>query len=280
MHVVSLVILLGTTQPQCDPHMRATLIQPAQRLAPAAASRYPSGIEANVTLRVNASGRVLSASTDAPGVARDGIIRWAKSLTFKPLDPACGSDVQDVDLANLDFFPPASGVVGQPHIVGGVDFDNFTYTDGPGNCKIAHMKDAYAGYSPEIWEATVENVFAGSIAGRPTAIAVLRCEYNGHGFDQNAQLFTIHGGKAKRIAILGEGSMAGPDSPFPPWPGGWLHVSYAGGKLYADVWDYAHQCNPRTDWIVTTYTIRNGRLAALNTMHHHRAGGNGPACSP
>lgn len=73
--------------------------------------------------------------------------------------------------------------------------------------------------------------------------------------------------------------MNGPDSPFPPWPGGWIHVSYADGKLYADVWDYAHQCDARRDWVVTTYTMRDGRLAALNTMRHHRAGVGGVACS-
>lgn len=57
--------------------------------------------------------------------------------------------------------------------------------------------------------------------------------------------------------------MAG-DSPLPPYPGNWIHVSFANGKLYADVW----QGNDL--WVAATYTVRNGKLVALDRLRHKR----------
>jgi hypothetical protein len=188
-----------------------------------------------------------------------------------PARKDCTPVASDLKYFDVDFYPPVSDVVGFPQIVHGVDFGNLTYTDGPGSCKTMRA-GAYNDYPEGEYSASVSDVFSGLVAGNSVAVVILRCEYNGHGFDSVAQLFAIAGGVAHRLSIIGSGGMTGSDSPLPPWPGGWIHVSFAGGKLYADVWDYAKQCDRNRDWVSSAYTIRNGKLVLLNQLRHHREG--------
>jgi hypothetical protein len=163
-------------------------------------------------------------------------------------------------------------VVGFPSVVDGIDFTALHYTDGPGNCKQIPPANNSAG---EV-SGSVEGVFAGSIGEKRVALVVLSCDYNGHGFDDNAQLFEMTGAHPRRLGTIASGGRTGPDSDFPR--SGWLHVSYVDGKLYADAWDSANRCNKTKDWISSIYTIKAGKLTLLNALHHHRAGGD--ACTP
>jgi hypothetical protein len=205
------------------------------------------------------------------------VAAWAKSAQFVPATKNCKPVASSLNDFDVDFYPPASGVVGFPKVANGVDFGNLRYTDGPGNCKTSQMRNGAYDYPEGEYSASVEDVFGGLVAGSPVAVVILRCEYNGHGFDSVAQLFATAGG-ARRLGILGSGGMTGSDSPLPPWPGGWIHVSFSDGKLYADVWDYAKQCDRNRDWVSSAYTVRSGKLVLLNQLHHHR-GGLGLACS-
>jgi len=267
------------TQPPVPAYTSAPSVLPSSL-----AAAYPNGISVRYAVRFDATGAAVSRKIDdralqrpLSAAARAVVSAWGSNATFVGnfYDCKWHTGTQYFD---QDFFPAPAGVVGRPRVAGGVDFDNFHYTDGPGNCAKADLHDGEGNYAGEEYDAEIQDLFAGSIAGTPVAIVALRCEYNGHGFDMNAQLFAVGGGHAHRLAILGEGSMTGPDSGFPPWPGGSFHFAFANGKLYADVWDHANACSKTSDWIATSYTIRGGRLVKLNVLHHHRA--DDSACYP
>lgn len=245
----------------CDSRREIVTAPPA--VLPAAdASTYPNGVETTIAVTVDASGKVVSVKPDAAAPLRSAMTAWAKRVTFVPADTNCMPADVNVDAS---FYPPASGIVGRPMVVGSVDLGKLTYGNGPGNCKtVPSTGDGYQGY--------VDEAFSGNVAGQLVAVAILRCEYNGHGFDSQAQLFAIEGGKARRLGILGSGGMMSSDSPLPPWPGGWIHLSFADGKLYVDLWDYAHRCDATRDWASSTYTVRDGKLVLEGVLGHHRHG--------
>jgi hypothetical protein len=234
------------------------------------ATTYPNGVEATIRVTVDASGKAVSVKTEAAAPLQSATVAWAEQLAFAP--DVAGCRPAEVTLDNVDFYPASSGIVGRPAIVGGVDFVNHTYVNGPGNCKTTTM---HAGVPPSDageYEGSVENVFAGRVSGVLVAVVILRCEYNGHGFDSQAQLFAVDAGNARKIGILGSGSMMSSDSPLPPWPGAWIHVSFTGGKLYTDVWNSVRKCDRTRDWMSTAYSIRAGRLVPATGTPHHRAG--------
>jgi hypothetical protein len=254
-------LVLAAASAPCESR-RDVVTAPPAALPAAFAASYPNGTGATMTVKVDAAGKVLSVKSEAAAPLRSATIAWAGRLTFAPADADCTP--ADVDLNTVYFFPAASGVVGRPMIAGGVDFATLKYAGGPGNCKtVPGSGDGYDG--------EVEDVFSGLVAEQRVAVAVLRCEYNGHGFDQTAQVFTVGGGTARKIGTLGSGGMMSSDSPFPDWPGGWLHVSFLDGKLYADVWDRT-RCPGANDWTSSAYTIRAGKLVLLNSLRHHRKG--------
>ncbi|HTA38483.1 MAG TPA: hypothetical protein VK760_05385 [Candidatus Acidoferrales bacterium] len=249
---------------------RAIRTAPAAALPASFATSYPSGVESTIRVTVDASGSVVSATSEAPASLQSATIAWAKHLAFAP--DAAGCTPAEVMLDNVDFYPASSGIVGRPMTDGGVDFANRTYVNGPGDCKTSTVHDGIAPGGGGEYEASVENVFAGRVSGQLVAVVILRCEYNGHGFDSQAQLFAIERGNARRIGMLGSGSMASSDSPLPPWPGAWIHVSFVDGQLYADVWDSVHKCDGTRDWLSTAYAIRNGKLVYAVATPHHRHG--------
>lgn len=257
--------------PGCDHDAIATSMPPAA-LPPPVAAAYPNGAEVTVTVTVDAAGKASAATSNGPAGLRPVVTAWAKRVAFAPAAKGCKPVASSLELEDVDFYPAASGVVGRPKIVNGVDFDNLTYTNGPGNCATSAMRNGSHDDPEGEYTASVEDVFAGAVAGVPAAVVILRCEYNGHGFDSQAQLFALAGGTARRLGILGAGGMMSSDSVLPPWPGGWIHVSFAGGNLYADVWDGAHQCDAKRDWVTSTYSIRNGKLTLLDRKPHHRNG--------
>jgi len=255
----------------CNAGARAAALPPAM-LPPSLAARYPNGVETNLVIAVDASGKVRSATGDWNDALGAAIVAWAKKIAFAPAQKNCKPVASTVEMDDVDFFAPSSGIVGSSNVVDGVDFANLTYVNGPGNCKTAHMRDGRDADPSGEYDAEIQDVFAGRLAGRRVAVVILRCEYNGHGFDSQAQLFAIDSGKARRLGILGDGGMASSDSPLPPWPGGWIHISFADDKLYADVWDSDRRCDPHRDWVSSTYAIRDGILTVLSTLAHHRAG--------
>jgi hypothetical protein len=260
----------------CDTNARALALAPAALPATLSADSS-NGIETTLTLSLDASGHVLAVTGDWQAPLRSALATWAKRGTFAPAMKHCKPVASTLEMDNVDFFPASSGVAGSSKVVGGVDFANLKYTNGPGNCTTARMHDGSAADTTGEYTAEIQDLFTGIVSGRTVAIIILRCEYNGHGFDSQAQLFEVSSGKPKRLGILGEGGMASSDSPFPPWPGGWIHVSFINGRLYADVWDTSHRCDSHRDWISSTYTIRDERLALLNKQSHHRKG-IPPAC--
>jgi hypothetical protein len=251
------------------------LSAPPAVLPPALAARYPNGVEVSgVTLRFDASGNTTGVTSGATPPMREAVAAWGKGVRFAPLSYDCPprKRQEHVSLDDVDFFPQSSGVVGFPRNVGGVDFDNRAYSGGPGNCKHVTLNDGKASSPEGEYEAYVQDLFAGAVGGATVAVAVLRCEYNGHGFDALAQVFVIASGSARLLDTIGSGGMAGSDSVMPPWPGGWFHVSFRNGMLYADVWDQSRQCDRNRDWTSTSYALTNGKLVALSTTPHHRAG--------
>lgn len=254
-----------------------TLSAPPAVLPAPLASKYPNGVSVDgVTLTPDGSGNVFAVQSGVKGAMRPVVESWGKRVQFAERTPKCGDS--PVDLDNVDFFPPSSGVVGIPRTVGDVNFDDFTYAGGPGNCTHVTLRDGTATGSEDEYEAYVQDLFAGTVSGVSVAVVVLRCEYHGHGFDASAQAFSVAGGKATKIGTVGDGGMTSADSAFPPWPGGWIHVSFRDGLLYADVWDRAQACSRSADWVSTAYAVRGGRLVAVNTMRHHRTGLHAVAC--
>ncbi|MBV8435138.1 MAG: hypothetical protein JO029_12730 [Candidatus Eremiobacteraeota bacterium] len=249
---------------------------PPAVLTDALAARHPNGISVDtITLATKANGTVTSVTTDAQGAMQAVVQTWGKSVRYASQDVDC--DRTPIVLNGVDFYPPSSGLVGFPHAVAGVDFDNFAYTGGPGNCAKVTLQDGTANDSEGAYQAYVQELFAGTVSGTKVAVVVLRCEYNGHGFDSGAQAFVVRSGKATKAGSLGEGGMASADSAFPGWPGGWIHIAFRDGLLYADVWDRSRACDRNADWVSTAYALRNGKLVALNATRHHRLGLD-PAC--
>jgi len=244
---------------------------PAAALPDALAIRYPNGVSVDgVTLTAVPSGAVIAVQSGAGGAMKSAVESWGKRVRVEARPPKCGGS--NVQIDSVDFYPKSNGVVGTPKVVGGIDFGNFTYVGGPGNCTRVTLRDGSATDRMDEYEAYLQDVFAGAVSGVAVAVVVLRCEYHGHGFDSAAQVFSVAGGKASKIGVLGEGAMASADSPFPAWPGGWIHVSFRGGLLYADVWDRDKACSGNADWVSTGYAVRGGKLVALGTLRHHRNG--------
>lgn len=248
-----------------------TLSAPPAVLPDAVAAQYPGGVSvANVGLTVDASGAVTGVQSGAGRALAPVVEAWGKRVKFASRSLKCGASPVQID--SVDFYPASSGVVGIPRIVDGVDFDDFSYSGGPGNCAHVTLRDGTASDPEGEYEAYVEDLFSGTVSGVPVAVVVLRCEYHGHGFDAEAQVFSVAGAKAIAIGTLGQGGMPSADSGLPPWPGGWIHVSFRDGLLYADVWDRARACNRGADWESTAYSVREGKLVALRSTRHHRVG--------
>lgn len=248
-----------------------TLSAPPAVLPDAVAAQNLGGVSiADVSLTVDASGAVTGVQSGAGRALAPVVESWGKRVKFASRSPKCGASPVQID--SVDFYPASSGVVGIPRIAGGVDFDDFSYSGGPGNCTHVTLRDGTASDPEDEYEAFVEDLFAGTVSGVPVAVVVLRCEYHGHGFDAEAQVFSVAGAKAIAIGTLGQGGMPSADSALPPWPGGWIHVGFRDGLLYADVWDRAKACNRNADWTSTAYAVRAGKLAALRSTRHHRAG--------
>jgi hypothetical protein len=255
--------------PSCDRDARPVKTPPAA-LSPALSAKYPNGVLVELNFTVSTSGKLTGTKSDAPADLNGTIAAWSKNAEFAPAAKACKPVASTVSYYDVSFYPQASGVAGLPQIVGGVDFGNLRYSGGPGNCTTSPMHNGTY-EDPELeYTASVEDLFGGSVAGQPVAVVILRCEYNGHGYDAMAQLFAIAGGTARRLGILGTGGLAASDSSMPP--GGWIHLSFTDGKLYADVWDSAQTCASRRDWVSSAYTIRDGKLVRLDQLRHHRPG--------
>lgn len=266
--MLSAAFLIAAAGAPCDVNRDIATARPAA-LPAAYASRYPNGVDVTLRATAGADGKTISVKSytdEAP--LRAVTAAWAKHVMFVRADSPCTPT--EVRLDNVDFYPAASGVVGRPMIVGGVNFGAIKYTRGPGNCStVPSSGDGY--------EGTVEDVFSGLVAGQRVAVAILRCEYNGHGFDQTAQAFSVGGGKATSLGTLGRGGMGASDSPMPPMPGGWFHVSFLNGRLYTDVWSM-EKCKAAGGWVSSAYTMRAGKLVLLGATRHHRQGID-PVCS-
>ncbi|HEX3549357.1 MAG TPA: hypothetical protein VHT53_03240 [Candidatus Elarobacter sp.] len=264
---------------------QATLVKaPPAALPRALSAKYPNGVEVSFRVMVDRAGTVAATRSDAADsaynaltVLRDPALRefvatWAKGLVYSRAPAACTALVRAQMFSNFDFYPASSGVVGYPATVAGVDVGELSYAHGPGSCASPRMHRGEFSYPENETDASVSDTFGGRVGGSPVALVILRCEYNGHGFDANAHVLALDGGKARDLGAIGSGSIFSAESgSLPPFPGAWIHSSFAGGLLYADIWDPARRC-ANADWVSSTYTVRDGKLVLLNRLRHHRAG--------
>lgn len=124
----------------CDFAFDQPLVRAAPAVLPADLSAaYPNGvgfdIRATIDRRGNVARAVLTRQYQSGSSAQNKRVRalaleWAKSARWPSSPKPCLQNEWTVA-----FFPPSSGVVGFPRIVGGVDFANMRYTNGPGECR-------------------------------------------------------------------------------------------------------------------------------------------------
>jgi hypothetical protein len=163
--------------------------------------------------------------------------------------------------------------VATQHVAGGVNFDELTYPSGPCYTDTSHMHGGHytdpgkTNQAGTDLDAVVEEVDAGVSGGAQLALVILECDFP-KGWNAQARVYRVAGGKAialKQVAAFDESqSYLTGGGPLPS--GGWIHVSFSGGKLYVDVW------NKGTTWTVTTYAWRGGALVQLYRQVHQRRG--------
>ena len=260
-------VLLATAD--CDRYASIEAWQ-APVLPAALAAGYPDGIALTADIGVDASGKLVSIDfvDGAPRALRPAFEAWLHGARFVPGMTNCKAASSSARVWQR-FYPPASGVVGNPPVVAGADFANMSYAPGPCDPEIPiTLKDGEHSYlAPKAATsliASVGDVFAGTLRGERIAVVTLRCDYP-VGFNEDARIYRIANGKAKYLATAASFALPAGDDPMPR--NGWLHVSFAGDKLYVDAWTYGE-----TFWLATTYGLRDGKLVKLFTEHHQRSG--------
>jgi tetratricopeptide (TPR) repeat protein len=167
-------------------------------------------------------------------------------------------------IAFLWLFLTAAAPAPKSHVVGGVNFDEI---DLGGGVRLHH--GTFTAQDPAI-TTTLQSLFSGQVAGKTVAVTVLHYELPATGYNEGTQVFEVAGGQAKRLGSIGEFSFFSDSGPYPK--GSWVYVSFADGRLYADVWNEQKRCDKNHDWTSSTYTIRGGKLVRLYALPHHRSG--------
>jgi len=167
---------------------------------------------------------------------------------------------------------PTPGPGSAGHIVGGVNFDEMTYTEGP--CSgVSHMHLGKYDDPQEDQHADVEDVASGTIGGVLAAVVTLHCSAHAVYDSYEARLYEIAGGAAKQIAAIdGYDAQGGEGFDNGPFPDQWIATSFTGGRLYVDTWQQKKRCDRRHDWLSTTYADRNGKITRIFHEAHHRTG--------
>ena len=267
---VTLAAAILLAQTNCDRYP-AIAGWPAPVIPAALAAKYPDGAQLTADVTVDASGKVTSIDYDSvipvPHDLRSAFGAWLHRAQYAPGATRCAPS-GGVARVTQDFFPAASGILGSVPLVGGVDFGNLTYTPGP--CYPKEPAELHDGtYSYLSSQATtqltvsVDEAYAGKLDNQPIAVVVLRCDFP-IGFNAEARVYRVSGGKPVFLATAGTFALPGGDSPMPAT--GWIHVSFAQEKLYVDTWTYGEKF-----WLVKTYGLNDGKLVTLYSEHHQRS---------
>ena len=229
----------------------ATIVsRPPATLPAALASKYPDGLYGRAYIDVDTHGHIVRIKIDdlatvAPVTAT--LEALAHSSVFAPAPPACAPTWQA--MIDEQFYPPASGVVGVPLTVGGVDLEKLPLGKGP--CEGSD-------FDPSLYSA-----FSGTVNGALIVVANVHCDFP-IAYNAQASIYKIENGNATLMGkSLNYGSPAHDE---PQLCKGWMHVNFAADRFYLDTYDSATQ-----KWLATTYTIRSGKLVTLFTQHHGRA---------
>ncbi len=157
---------------------------PAPILPPALSAPYPDGVHLSIKVQSDEHGKVLSVRSDAPSAALGAVAQaWGQALTISPPQHGC-ANVAGTTTFEIRFFPAPSGVAALPPVVGGVNFNELTYTPGP--CYASEPAPMHLGgyeyfsksASTDL-EASVENVFAGTVGGRQFAVVQTALRFSG-----------------------------------------------------------------------------------------------------
>ena len=150
---------------------------------------------------------------------------------------------------------------GRPHVVDGVDLDEVAFNG------MRFHRGHHAGNANNEVDFDLVTVSAGRVGGRVVAVGRFRFTPPATGFSDETHAFLIAGGHATWLRKLGDFAYFNDSGPgIDPW----FLVSFRNERLYADVWDRESQCNRNHDWVVTTYTLRAGRLVPIGRLAHHR----------
>lgn len=158
----------------------------------------------------------------------------------------------------------AAAAAPKSHVVGGVNFDEI---DLGGGVRLHH--GTFTAQDPAI-TTSLKSLFAGQVAGKTVAVALLHYELPATGYNEGTQVFAVAGGQAKRLGSIGEFAFFNDGGPYPK--DNWIYISFADGRLYADVWNAQKRCDKNRDWTSSTYTIRGGKLVRVYALAHHRSG--------
>mgnify|MGYP001428882307 CR=1 FL=1 len=158
----------------------------------------------------------------------------------------------------------AAAAAPKSHVVGGVNFDEI---DLGGGVRLRH--GTFTAQDPVI-TTTLQSLFSGQVAGKTVAVALLHYELPVTGYNEGTEVFAVAGGRAMRLGSIGAFAFFNDSGPYPK--DNWIYVSFAGGRLHADVWNPQKRCDKNHDWTSSAYTIRGGTLSRVYALPHHRSG--------
>ena len=160
----------------------------------------------------------------------------------------------------------------------GVDFMNFTYkvnpcgsSDGKTPPPPVAMQKGKAFYAIAVdagFDLQVERLVEGSLApGTRQAVVVISCHYPVDGGAAGAYLFEERNTTARFVQQVGEAQ----------WGGDWgepsetIHIRFANGFLYVDQCKSVTHCIEGSDFVVTTYARRDGKIVKVYQETHKRS---------
>lgn len=152
-------------------------------------------------------------------------------------------------------------------VVGGVDFGSLTYLRGTPN-EVQLSGGNNPGSADRPIDTTLQRLWSGLVGGDLVAVALLHFELPATGYDEESEAFEVKAGHAKSLGVIGSfayfSDVGGPSQ--------WFLVTFRDGKLYTDVFDSTERCDPKRDWLASTYTVVKDKLVRIQQLRHHRSG--------
>lgn len=152
-----------------------------------------------------------------------------------------------------------------PHTAYGFDFDEVRRYEAGKKAFVQFHRGTTGG--EYAWE--IQDVRQGTLGGKSVALVIEHQDGPG-GYNEAAYLYLVSGNHVRLLGGLGDFSYFSTGDG--PQPQSWSAYTFSQERLYADMFSRETECDPKRDWLVTTYELRSGKLIAVDKLYHHRSG--------